>query len=126
VDTRTKIIGVKAARAAAERERGRSRRVILVTGCFDPLLAEHARALEELARSGTVFACVSDPERPLLAWRARAELAAALSAVSYVVDGAAAEAEAAIQPDEIVRREDADARVARELIRHVHERQGAR
>ncbi len=126
MDTRSKILDAQRARAAAERERGQGRRVVLVTGSFDPLLADHARALEDVARRGTVFACVADPERPLLASRARAELAAALRAVSYVFDGSAAEAEAAIEPDEIVRREDADARVTRELIRHVHQRQGAR
>ena len=116
MDTRTKILDAQAARAAA----------ILVSGRFDPLLAEHTRALDSISRGGAVFACLSAAPEPLLAPAARAELAAALRAVSYVVTGSRAEVEAAIEPDEVLHRDEDDDRLARELIRHVHQRQRAR
>jgi hypothetical protein len=126
VDTRTKILDAQAARAAAARERSKGRRIILVSGRFDPLLAEHARALDSVASRGVVFACLSTPPEPLLSPGARAELTAALRSVSYVVNASRAEVETAIEPDEIVQREDEDDRLARELIRHVHQRQSAK
>lgn len=60
--------------------------VCWVSGHFDPLLAEHVRRLRECARPGKLLAVeVTEPRRPLLAQRARAELVAALSMVDYVV-----------------------------------------
>jgi hypothetical protein len=57
-----------------------------VIGHFDPLLAAHARRLQELAVPGTILVvAVSDPPDPLLPAGARAELVAALAAVDYVV-----------------------------------------
>jgi hypothetical protein len=74
------------------------------------------------------MAAVIDPPDPLLAARARAELAAALRAVDYVIllgpadlDGAVRE----LRPDEVIRAEASDRERARELIEHVHRRNGA-
>ncbi|HWR52926.1 MAG TPA: hypothetical protein VN428_17580 [Bryobacteraceae bacterium] len=124
VDTRTKILGLDAARAAARREHENGRRVRLVTGFFDPVLAAHARALSEAALDGAaVYVAVADPERPLLAARARAELVAGLKAVTGVVLAGAAAAESAIEPDDVVQQQAADTRRTRELIEHVQSRQ---
>ncbi len=81
MDTRTKII------PGAEAERLSSNsRALWVRGSFDPLLSEHANTLRRLAKTGQVLIVwVSDPDRPLMPRRARAELVAGISAVDYVV-----------------------------------------
>jgi bifunctional ADP-heptose synthase (sugar kinase/adenylyltransferase) len=57
-----------------------------VAGHFDPLLAEHVRRLKQYAESdGPLVVEITNPARPLLAQRARAELVAALGMVDYVV-----------------------------------------
>ena len=84
MDTRRKIL---AAEEAVEHWSGR--KVRLVRGYFDPLLAEHARRLAELATPGAALVVViEDPPQPILPARARAELVAALQAVDCVVLGA--------------------------------------
>ncbi len=126
MDTRTKIVGLDEARAAAARERRNGRRVRLVTGYFDPVLAAHASALEEMSDSSAMFVAVGNPVHELLGAAARAELVAGLRCVDYVVAGEAGAVEAAVEPDETVHREQEDGRLARELILHVHGRQSAR
>ncbi len=68
------------------------KKVILLRGNFDPMLAAHARCVAEMKPEGAVLvALLAEPEKPLMAARARAELAAALGMVDYVVeDGGAA------------------------------------
>lgn len=59
-----------------------------ISGHFDPLLAEHVRRLRQARESsGLLVVEITNPERPLLTQRARAELVAALSMVDYVVCG---------------------------------------
>jgi len=59
-----------------------------VTGHFDPLLAEHVGRLGEHVAPGRLLVVeVTNPDRPLLPQRARAELVAALTMVDYVVLG---------------------------------------
>jgi len=59
-----------------------------VTGHFDPLLVEHVRRLSEHIAPGRLLVVeVTNPTRPLLPQRARAELVAALTMVDYVVMG---------------------------------------
>jgi glycerol-3-phosphate cytidylyltransferase-like family protein len=65
-------------------------KIKLVTGHFDPLLAEHARRLQKLAQPDQLLVVViTNPPKPLLPQSARAELVAALSAVDHVVIGEA-------------------------------------
>ncbi len=69
-------------------------RAAWVSGHFDPLLAEHVAKLEQAREAGRPLVVeVTNPEHPLLAQRARAELVAALGMVDFVVlgdgDGAA-------------------------------------
>jgi len=122
VDTRAKIVSAEAAAGLARECRASGRRITLVWGHFDPLLAAHARRLGELASPGAVLiAAVSEPARPILPARARAELVAALAAVDYVVlpgDGALDGLEA----DAICREEAADELRTGDLMRHVQSR----
>jgi bifunctional ADP-heptose synthase (sugar kinase/adenylyltransferase) len=119
VDTRAKILDPAAAVRTACRAKGQGKRVKLVTGYFDPLLAEHARGLSAVAEGGAVlFVLVRQPERPILAARARAELVAALGVVDYVVLG-----EAVFSADEVHDEGAADERRTRDLILHVRNRQ---
>ncbi len=77
-----------------------------VRGDFDPLLAAHARRVAECRRDGAELAVmIGEPERPLLAARARAELVAALRAVDYVCLGTEAPEEAIRIDEEPVRSE---------------------
>jgi hypothetical protein len=81
LDTRTKII---TAEDAPKRLGGKPTR--WVSGHFDPLLAEHVRRLGEYStQDRTLVVEITNPKRPLLAQRARAELVAALGMVDYVV-----------------------------------------
>jgi hypothetical protein len=66
------------------RANGDARR--LITGYFDPLLASHARQLDQIAsQNGLVTVLLRTPPSPLLDARARAELVAALASVETVV-----------------------------------------
>jgi bifunctional ADP-heptose synthase (sugar kinase/adenylyltransferase) len=68
------------------RQRLRGQPAQWVAGHFDPLLAEHVRRLGQYAKSdGPLVVEITNPARPLLAQRARAELVAALGMVDYVV-----------------------------------------
>jgi bifunctional ADP-heptose synthase (sugar kinase/adenylyltransferase) len=83
LDTRSKIITLEQAR-----EQQRVKSACWLAGHFDPLLAEHVRRLSEHCTSGRLLIVeVTNPARPLLPQRARAELVAALAMVDYVVLG---------------------------------------
>lgn len=119
MDTRTKILPPDALPRAAT----------LVTGTFDVIRAEDARELA-LIRA-------RHPGRPLIAvilplpgeWlpqRARAELAAGLRMVDYVLnpdDRPLDALLASLQPAEVVRLEAVHADRKRQLMEHVHRRQ---
>ena len=102
----------------------------VVTGYFDVMLAEDASALEAARNetcARTLMVLVTAPPEPMLAARARAEMAAALRVVDYVViaeDGPGPEALlAALAPDRTVRAEAAHQKRSTQLIEHVHRRQ---
>lgn len=109
-------------RAGSARAQGRP--VTVVTGHFDPLLAGHARRLNEIAEPGGVLvAVVTEPARPVLAAKARAELVAALEAVDCVVavEGSAfEELLEGLGAERVFREEAADERRAQELIAQIH------
>ena len=59
-----------------------------MAGHFDPLLAQHVRRLREHVVPGRLLIVeITNPARPLLPQRARAELVAALSMVDFVALG---------------------------------------
>ena len=81
MDTRSKIIASEQARAKLGAKPAR-----WVIGSFDPLLAEHVRRLQHYATAGQLLVVeVTNPAKPLLPQRARAELVAALAMVDFVV-----------------------------------------
>jgi heptosyltransferase-2 len=84
-ESRAKILGFE---EVLRRTAGRP--VKWVAARFDPLLAAHARRLAQIKTPGDALAViVQDSPAPLLPQQARAELAAALGVVDYVVLGPA-------------------------------------
>ena len=98
----------------------------VVTGFFDPLLAEHACRLGEIAgRDHVLMVIVAAPPDPVLPPRARAEMVAALGAVDYAVlpeNGALEDLLKQLPAHEIAREENADRERKRDFIRHVRSR----
>src|ERR1035441_6952778 len=102
MDTRTKILRPEAAPRAC----------IVVTGAFDPVLADDARELAGIRANhpdGPLLVVVLPLPGELLPGRARAELVAALRMVDYVVtasDGATDSLLASLEPAHLVRSEE--------------------
>ena len=124
VDTRTKIL-TPAALAALDPPRP----VLLVTGRFDILRAELVRDLAAARRrtgARSLVAAVRPLEDELAPLAARAEMAAALRMVDYVLiadTGNLSGLAESLQPVEIISLEGNDARRILQLIEHVHSRQ---
>jgi bifunctional ADP-heptose synthase (sugar kinase/adenylyltransferase) len=113
MDTRTKIVPVSEALRIAQAG------AIVVSGYFDPLIAEHAERLRELKREGrALIVAIAEPQNPILPARARAELLAGLATVDHVVESAEH-----LTID--VRLEEEDTRRLDALIEHVHARNSA-
>jgi bifunctional ADP-heptose synthase (sugar kinase/adenylyltransferase) len=125
LDTRHKICTAAEA-IEALRSRAADSRQVIVIGYFDPVLGTHARRLAEIAAShGQAIVVLTDPPRPILPRRARAELVAALESVEYVVlaDNPTAEFVTRLPSAFVIREEEADARRTAEFIRHVFGKQ---
>ena len=123
MDTRSKILDRPEAERILTDSAGK-----LVVGYFDPLLAEHARRLGEIAGAGRLFVIVTSPAKPLLPAQTRAELVAALEAVEHVVVAPAARLQTLLRlagPERLVLEQAHDAERTLELMRHVHARQKA-
>ena len=115
MDTRSKIL------SASDAIHLRGQPLILVTGYFDVLRPAHIRDLEnarrDMAASKLLVAVLPRPDE----WTsqdARAEVAAALRVIDYVVIAGNGEIEGLIEclrPNRVVRLEAADERRAREL-----------
>ena len=119
MDTRTKILTSAAARQI-------DRPVVLATGFFDVLRAEHIRELHDLRQRAKLLVAVLPLSGELLDQRSRAELVAGLRMVDYVVVAEPADVDALIaslKPVHMARLEAADARRAQQLIDHVQRRQ---
>ncbi len=115
LDTRSKILNL----AAAERLSGP---LNLVTGYFEVLLAAHARELQAVrdrAPDRPILVAVVSHPGELMEPAARAELAAALRVVDYVVTADHDHLDGLIErlrPAEVVRLEAADLDRTRQLI----------
>ena len=124
MDTRTKILTPALAAALDP-----ARPLLLVTGHFDILRAELVRELSEARRRAgaqTLIAVVQPMAGELAPVASRAEMAAALRVVDYVLIAGNEDLNnlaASLQPIEIVRLEETDARRTRQLIEHVQRRQ---
>jgi hypothetical protein len=122
MDTRVKIIDL----ALAARLRRPGVPVKLVAGYFDVLTPDLVSRLHALSGAGLLIAVIVDPPNPLLPSRARAELAAALSVIDYVLllpEAGLEKALEEIRPDEVAREDMADEKRSQALIEHVHQRQ---
>lgn len=128
MDTRHKILGRERALEVAEDLRRRKVPFTLICGYFDVLQPAMARQIAERrgAESGPLFAMVLDPPSPLLPAAARAELAAGLRMIDYVIpwNGDADDFVASLAPDACFRAEAAHAESTERLIQHVSERHG--
>jgi bifunctional ADP-heptose synthase (sugar kinase/adenylyltransferase) len=126
LDTRQKVLSPDEVAAALDK----TDKLTVFVGHFDPLTVEHARQLIKLRRSnGLTVVIVTDPPEPILPQRARAELAAALHTVDYVIAAShntSAEIIARLQPDKVIQDEGADLRRTQQLIAHVRGRQIAK
>jgi bifunctional ADP-heptose synthase (sugar kinase/adenylyltransferase) len=126
LDTRQKVVSPDEVAAAMDR----TDKLTVFVGHFDPLTVEHARQLIQLRRSnGLTVVVVTDKLEPIVPLRGRAELAAALHAVDYVIaasHNASAEIIARLQPDKVIQEEAADLRRTQQLIEHVRGRQIAK
>jgi len=124
MDTRTKILTLEAARALGDS------RPVVVAGYFEILLAEHARLLDEVRRrhpAGPLVAFVMPLSGAILPAGARAEMAAGLRVIDYVVtgdDNDLATLVDGLQPAAVVRLEADEERLHRELAQHVRSRHG--
>jgi bifunctional ADP-heptose synthase (sugar kinase/adenylyltransferase) len=125
MDTRAKILSLERARSV------HAPRLVMVSGYFDLLRAEHVRELEEIReRTGakTLLAAVLPWADAVLGQRARAEMVAALRMIDYVVAIDPSEFEAlvsALAPAEVARLETSDALRNREFIEYVQRRHSA-
>ncbi len=123
MDTRTKILD----RAALERFLERFRRdpasATVVTGWFDPLVAAHARRLEQIAATAVrpLVVLITSPPDELLPAAGRAELVAGLRVVDRV--GIADRSHLGALPEgAAIREEEADRERRRGLIQLVRSR----
>ena len=122
MDTRAKILNAGQARDILRRN---GLRIAVVSGHFDPLLAAHPERLEQVRETAdALLVVVTDPPRPILGARGRAELVAGLKAVDYVV-AAQDDPEASALVAAAIHEEQADAQRLAELIGRVQARQAA-
>lgn len=128
VDTRGKIVGTgEAANIAA-------RGATVVSGYFDPLIAWHARWLAGFKKPARpMLVLIVTPENPILPAAARAELVASLRVVDHVAEFSAELAGilgetldasgGGIIRIEIIRLENQDRELFKDLLELVHSRQ---
>ena len=127
MDTRSKILSGESAVETGCRLKQQGKRLCVVTGYFDVILAADARDLGVRKGTGPVALMVVllTPPDPILGERARAELMAGLDMVDYVVTAGEGSIEALLRrlpADEVVPWQTADEERMRYLIEHVHSR----
>ena len=128
MDTRFKIISAGNASELAGRLKRQGRKLLVVQGSFDLLLATHALSLQKArdnAGGTSLMVLLTQPSVPLLSEQARAELLAGLHMVDYVVtagNGSAKEFLDRLEPGELASAPVDDEEHTRQLIEHVHRR----
>ncbi len=121
MNTREKIVDAAALRGCA---------ITLVTAYFDPMLDWHAQRLAPIAEGAeTLVVAVLPLEAELMPQRARAELAAALRVIDYVLIAPGSDSNAVedlirtLAPTQVFRLEAEDLGQRAELMAHVRSRQ---
>jgi bifunctional ADP-heptose synthase (sugar kinase/adenylyltransferase) len=128
MDTRVKILSAESAIKAACRLKQEGRRLTVVTGYFDVLLAAQVRELKAArisTGSGCLIAVLLPCVQSLLSQRARAEVVAGLGMIDYVVIAGNDDVEEFLRrlpADNVISRQHADEEQMRLLIEHVHGR----
>lgn len=125
MDTRQKILTLEGALSKVAILRAESVRFVAASGTFDVLTADMATQLEQRSRrADKLFVLLINPENPLMPLHVRAELAAALRVVDFVVpvEGSVSDLVAQLQPAEWVRLEQQHQDSITRLIQHVIER----
>jgi bifunctional ADP-heptose synthase (sugar kinase/adenylyltransferase) len=116
VDLREKIVGAHDAAAIA------AAGAVVVSGYFDPLIAWHARWLENFRKAGRpLMVVITTPDHPILPARARAELVASLRVVDHVAEFSPELAGL----ERVIHLEKEDRELFRDLLELVHSRNGA-
>lgn len=103
MNSRKKILSLEVLHERAAEARASGRRIVLVAGRFDLIGPEAIAVLHSARTSPALVVAVVAPDSvspSLLAADARAQLAAALASVDFVVIGAAAAIRGALQPDQ--------------------------
>ncbi len=114
MDTRTKIVSLETAR-----NRAAETRCTVYRAGFDVLTAARLRRIREIAKPGVpLIAVVTDVPNSLLPTQARAELAASLAVINFVVIGA-------FPVHNVIDDSEADTRRTAELIQYIQRRNGA-
>ena len=92
----------------------------IVVGYFDPMHAGHVRRLHELCAAGDrLTVVIADPPEPILPTQARAELAAALDCVAYVIPAGPNADSAIANAPNVIDERPADSTRARTFAQHV-------
>ena len=93
----------------------------LIIGYFDPVWAPTIERLQTLCLTDAInVVAVDHPPQPLLPWRARAEIVAAISCVDYVIDAARA---GELAPAKVTDDREADLERSERLTKHILHRQ---
>jgi hypothetical protein len=128
MDTRSKILTAPSALEVACRVKQEGRKLTVVTGYFEVLLAAQVLDLEAV-RMGAGSACLMVVLLPrahgLLSARARAEIVAGLGMVDFVVTAGDDDLEEFLRrlpADDVISRQAADEEQTRLLMEHVHGR----
>jgi glycerol-3-phosphate cytidylyltransferase-like family protein len=127
IDTGSKILRPEETASYARQAALGGRNLQTVVGCFDPLLAAHARRILEIADGGTLLVAIITSEGDILPGRARAELVAALAPVDAVTVLPREDVEpfvSGLPPGRVHREEDRHNSWRLELIERVRNRYG--
>ena len=116
MDLREKIVDARDAAAIA------AAGAVVVSGYFDPVIAWHARWLENFKKPGrSMLVVITTPDHPILPARARAELVASLRVVDHVAEFSPELAGL----EHVIHLEKEDRELFRDLLELVHSRNGA-
>ncbi|MDQ6676843.1 MAG: hypothetical protein M3Z09_06055 [Acidobacteriota bacterium] len=128
MNTRGKILQSAEAAERAQAFRASATPYTLVCSTFDVLTAPRLRRLREIAATGNrLIAVVTNPPNPLLPRRARAELAAALAIIEFVVLAEEPHAPflASLGPASVIDEAPEDELRTADLIEHVQRKNSA-
>ena len=119
MDLREKIVDARDATAIA------AAGAVVVSGYFDPVIAWHARWLENFKKPGrSMLVVITTPDHPILPARARAELVASLRVVDHVAESSGELVQAITAAgSSVINLKNQDRELFKDLLELVHSRQ---